>query len=434
MICRSQLGLLTQPDAFRWAVGIEDTFITEPWAKTGRILDEYELTGHYEHWRADLDLMASLGVDTARYGIPWHRVNPGPNRWEWSWVDEVLGRLLDLDIDPIIDLVHYGVPQWIDDAFLNPSYPERVAEYAARFAERFRGRIHAYSPLNEPRITAWYCGRLGWWPPYRTGWRGFVAVLLQVCRGIVATSEALLDIDPENVLVHVEPTEIYSSNDPELADEVKWRQELLFLALDLISGRVDQGHAFRPWLLKHGATEDGLRWFSDHGPTVPLDVIGIDLYPMFSNKWLKRAPHLRARMPYGSAKLLEDIAELYWRRYCRPVMITETATRGEMARRLAWLHDSVDAVRHLRERGVPLVGYTWWPMFALVQWAYRQGDRPPHLYLEQMGLWDLAASTDGQLRRVHTPMVDAYRQLVARGPDAVGRLASWGPCDPRETL
>ncbi|HKG85671.1 MAG TPA: hypothetical protein VKB16_21360, partial [Beijerinckiaceae bacterium] len=45
---RSQLGRLRDPDAFWWATGIEDTFITEPWHLTGRTLDEYELTGHYD--------------------------------------------------------------------------------------------------------------------------------------------------------------------------------------------------------------------------------------------------------------------------------------------------------------------------------------------------------------------------------------------------
>ena len=34
--------------SFLWATGIEDTFITDPWPATGRTLDEYELTQHYE--------------------------------------------------------------------------------------------------------------------------------------------------------------------------------------------------------------------------------------------------------------------------------------------------------------------------------------------------------------------------------------------------
>jgi beta-glucosidase len=69
---RSRLASLHDPDAFMWAAGIEDTFITDPWHRTGRTLDEYELTGHYEHWREDIDLLAGLGVRAARYGVPWH--------------------------------------------------------------------------------------------------------------------------------------------------------------------------------------------------------------------------------------------------------------------------------------------------------------------------------------------------------------------------
>src|SRR5205085_4866994 len=94
-------SLATSP--FLWATGIEDTFITAPWPATGRTLDEYELTDHYRRWREDLDLMAELGVRTARYGIPWHRVNPAPGEWDWSCADRALGRLLELGIDPIVD-------------------------------------------------------------------------------------------------------------------------------------------------------------------------------------------------------------------------------------------------------------------------------------------------------------------------------------------
>src|ERR1051326_831490 len=100
-------------DAFLWCTGIEDTFIAAPWPSTGRTLDEYELTRHYDLWREDLGLMAELGVNSARYGIPWHRVNPQKGVWNWEWPDKTLNRLLELGIEPIVDLVHYGVPSWI---------------------------------------------------------------------------------------------------------------------------------------------------------------------------------------------------------------------------------------------------------------------------------------------------------------------------------
>ena len=45
-ITRSELGGLTEPASFQWLAGIEDTFITAASPKTGRTLDEYELTQH----------------------------------------------------------------------------------------------------------------------------------------------------------------------------------------------------------------------------------------------------------------------------------------------------------------------------------------------------------------------------------------------------
>jgi hypothetical protein len=67
---------------------------------------------------------------------------------------------------------------------------------------------------------------------------------------------------------------------------------------------------------------------------------------------------------------------------------------------------------------VPLVGYTWWPVFALITWAYRQGRRPIRDHLAQMGLWDL----DANLNRLPTPLVEFYTALVAQGSGVMGRL------------
>ncbi|WP_363347236.1 family 1 glycosylhydrolase [Methylocystis echinoides] len=422
----SDLGRLAAPDAFLWAVGIEDTFITAPHPRTGRTLDEYELTGHYDRWREDLALIAQLGTPCARYGVPWHRVQPAPNVWAWGFVDAALERMLALKIDPIVDLVHYGLPPWIERAFLNPDYPYYVAEYAARLAERFRGRVRWYTPLNEPRITAWYCGRLGWWPPYERSWRGFVALMIAICQGIVETVRALQQVDAEIVPFHVDATDMFDTDDPTLVAEARRRQEIVFLALDLISGRVDRNHALWDWLISEGADEDVLENFLDQ----PLDlpIIGVNLYPIFTSKRLLRdaAGRLRIRMPHASGDLVEKIGRMYFDRYGAPLMVSETADKGSAARRLDWLRQSVAAVRRLRVDGVPMLGYTWWPMFALVTWAYRQGRRPLHDHLLQMGLWDLDPDPNGQLARLETPLVGAYRDLVRGGSQSVGPLAASG--------
>jgi beta-glucosidase len=317
------------------------------------------------------------------------------------------------------------MPPWIEQSYLAPDFGSLMAEYAARVAERYRGRIHTYTPLNEPRVTAWYCGRLGWWPPFGRSWTGFVRVMLGVCRGIVQTVEALHTLDPEIVNVHVDATDLYTAATPDLEPEARRRQELVFLALDLVTGRIMPGHPLHEWLLAKGATASELEWFQGH--RIELDLVGINLYPLFSEKRLVRTSGgTRIRMRYASADIIDRLADLYWERYHRPLLISETASEGSVARRRAWLEDSVAATARVRSRGIPLIGYTWWPLFALVTWAYREGRKGPDEYLRQMGLWDLRSTPQG-LERVPTELVARFRELVLGGAQAVGSLARLAP-------
>ena len=118
-------------------------------------------------------------------------------------------------------------PRWASDPevglMLRVQRDDAVA--FAELVERYRGRVFAYTPLNEPRITAWYCGRIGWWPPFLQGWRGFVAVTLAACRGIVETARALRDVDPDILIAHVDATDLYVTDVPSLQAEAKLRQD-----------------------------------------------------------------------------------------------------------------------------------------------------------------------------------------------------------------
>lgn len=414
------LRLPSGPEEFIWATGIEDTFIVDPHPITGRTLDEYELTGHYEQWEGDIDRVAQLRVAALRYGIPWYRVEPRPGQFDWSWTDRVLARIVQHGIEPIIDLMHYGTPPWLEQSFLHPEYAERVAEYAAAFARQYRGLFRWLTPLNEPRVNAWYAGRVGQWPPYRRSWNGFAQVLTAICRGIVRAEAAVRAVVPELIAVHVDATDLYFTDNPSLEEEVRLRQEIVFLALDLVLGRVGEEHPLSGWLLKRGIRADEIAWFQ--GNHARPDVIGINEYPMFSWKRLRRGPGgVRQQMLYAPPSVLAQLCRMYAARYRQPIMITETADMGRVAKRAAWMDASIQAVAGLRGEGVPVIGYTWWPMFALVAWPYRVGTRPLEDYLIQMGLWDLCPR-DGRLERIRTPLVDRYRGYAAAGAPVSRRL------------
>src|SRR5687767_13153072 len=122
---------------FMFATGIENSYpmITLPDGSRKRV-DEMEKCGHYIHWKQDFDLTKEMGIEFLRYGAPLHKTHLGPGKYDWSFVDETFNYMKEIGITPIVDLCHFGVPDWIGD-FQNMDFAEHFAEYAKAFAKRF---------------------------------------------------------------------------------------------------------------------------------------------------------------------------------------------------------------------------------------------------------------------------------------------------------
>src|SRR5512138_741247 len=116
-----------------FATGIECSY---PTLDGGRWrVDELESTDHYRYWRRDLELVRELGLRYLRYGPPLYRIHRGAGRYEWDFTDQVVAAMEPLGITPIMDLCHFGVPDWLEN-FQNPQFPDGLAEYAEAFARR----------------------------------------------------------------------------------------------------------------------------------------------------------------------------------------------------------------------------------------------------------------------------------------------------------
>ena len=412
---RSAFG--TSASDFRWAVGIENTFI--PQTRAGhRRLDEYELMDHYRLWREDLDLAADLGISTIRYGIPWYKVNPRPGVFDWSWTDRALEHIVERrGLTPIIDLMHYGTPLWLENGFVNASYPRRVAEYAARFAERYGPLVRWYTPLNEPAVTAAYCGRDGRWPPYLSGIDGYVKVLLSLAEGMIRTAEALRAERPDAMLVHVEDVGIEYPDTPATAEAAAQAQLDRLLPLDLACGMIDPAHPRFDWLVEHGADAGKLDYLAAHAPD--WDVLGVNFYP-WSNRRIVRRRNGRIRSVCDTPpSALADVLRLVHDRYGLPMMVTETSSTGCPLERTRWMRETLGAVHSARSAGMPVIGYTWFPLFTMIEWKYRWSRRGLKEHLLHLGLYDVQPR-DGRMDREHTPLVDAYRGHIANPSLAVG--------------
>jgi beta-glucosidase len=111
---------------------------------------------------------------------------------------------------------------------------------------------------------------------------------------------------------------------------------------------------------------------------------------------------------------VEELIRNFHTRYDKPIFWTETSVSGSVEDRLRWLDDSVGLVHRLRSEGRPLVGYTWWPLFSLLDWAYHEGDRPAEDYLRQVGMYYLEPDARGGFLRIETPVVPEFRTATER--------------------
>ncbi|HET6798636.1 MAG TPA: hypothetical protein VFH40_15890 [Gemmatimonadales bacterium] len=293
-----------------------------------------------------------------------------------------------------------------------------MAAYARAFAQRYRELVQWYTPLNEPIVTALYCGQRGLWPPYLRSETGYVHILLQAVEGIIETSGALLTVNPDAILVHVEATGLSRTAREDLHAVAQEEQSRTFLAYDLLTGRVTPKHQLFTWLVRNGASPDRLAAIASR--PVPFSLMGLNFYPQWSTMqlYIDRKGRLAYQPVEQDGAGFSTLIEEYYRRYGLPIMVTETSAKGDESIRARWLEASVAAIRVLRSRGIPVLGYTWFPLFTMIDWKYRFGRGPVHEYRLDLGLYTL----DGAERWRATPLVEQFRSYVTDAEAAVGNI------------
>jgi len=409
-----------RPEQFIWATGVENTFV--PQGRPGqRPLDEFDLMAHYSNWKEDLTLCRELGVQAVRWGAPWYRLEPRPGVFDWTWTDEVIPFLVEeLGITPIVDLIHYGCPFWLKREFINPKYADAVSRYAGEFANRYSKYIRFYTPLNEPVVNALMCGKRGIWPPYLRGETGYIRVLLQIVKGMLQTVAALRAAAPGAQLVFVEATGLSRAADADLEPLATEDQHRGYICYDLLTGRLVPGHPLYTWLLRNGVSPKDLDQIARK--PVRIDILGMNFYPQWSVKqlYVNRSGRISSRVFEGQSNFSSLIVD-YYRRYKVPIMITETSAFGTDEVRMTWLRESVAAIRALRGIGVPVYGYTWFPMHTMIDWRYRLGTEPAEKYRIELGLYKLKAENNGT-RWQSTSLVKAFNQLVCDPCSSIGHM------------
>ena len=393
--------------------------------------DQLALTGHYARADADLDALAALGVRTVRYPILWERIEGGvPNGAAWEWTDARMARLRVLGIDPIVGLVHHGSGPFGTD-LLDSSFPERLAGFARRVAERYPW-VRRFTPVNEPLTTARFSALYGLWHPHARDDASFLRATLNQVRAIRLAMEAIRRVTPDAQLVQTE--DLGRTHATELLQyQADFENERRWLTVDLLTRRVDDAHPVRGYLEWAGISRDEIEEAMGSG-CIP-DIVGINHYAT-SERWLDerldRYPAhahggnhrhryadveaVRAR-PEGAAGPARLLLEA-WQRYRLPIAVTEAHLGCTREQQLRWLHEVWEGAHVAREAGADVRAVTAWAALGTRDWSSLvtrlDGDYEP-------GLFDIRAPTPRS-----TALARMVRALAATGSYDHGALGAPG--------
>ncbi len=387
-------------EQFMFATGLENSYptIVLPDGKEKRV-DELEKTDHYRQWETDLELVTSIGTTHLRYGPPYYKTHLGPGKYDWEFTDITFKKLKELNITPIVDLCHFGVPDWIGN-FQNPDFPVHFAEYAKAFACRFP-ELQYYTPINEIFITATFSGLYGWWNERLTNERSYVTALKHCCKANVLAMKAILEVQPSAIFIQSESSEFFHASNPDAIKLANFLNEKRFLSLDLTYGYPIKANMYE-YLLDNGMSKEEYHWFEENQVNARC-VMGNDYY--VTNE---HVVHADGRTE-GAGEVFGYyvITHQYYDRYRLPIMHTETNIT--MPGSVNWLYKEWANIHQLRRDGVPIVGFTWYSLLHQVDWDSALRNDAGNV--NELGLFDL--------QRNMMPVGIAYKKLISQWRDVL---------------
>ncbi len=345
---------------------------------------------HYHRRDADLDLVASLGVDAYRFSVSWPRVQPA-GRGPWNakgldFYDGLVDGLLARGVRPYLTLNHWDLPSALqaEGGWVVRDTVHRFVDYALGIQARLGDRVAAITTHNEP----WVIATLGHeWGTFAPGLQSRAAAAqvshhLLLSHGLAvqalraAGSRARLGI-----VLNLAPVHTASGS-----------------AADRAQARLEDGRLVRWYMdaLFHGRyPEDVLAFLGPDAPHIadgdmaciaaPMDFLGLNYYSRnvasADGSWRAGASGL-ALTDMGWEVYPSGLTELLLRLHrdwpVPPLYVMENgaAFRDELVQgrvhdpeRMAYLAAHIDAVGDAIAQGVPVAGYMVWSLLDNFEWA-----------------------------------------------------------------
>ena len=386
-----------------------DTTNWADWAKTpGHIADgttPVRATGHWERWREDTDLMASLGIQTYRFGVEWARLEPQPGVFSdeaFAHYRDEITLLRDKGIRPLLTLHHFNNPRWFESmgAFEHPDCVPIFLRFVERVVTELGDLVEDWCTINEPNVYATFGYLYGVFPPGAKSLPRTLRVMTNLAHAHITAYElihALRAGKPTRVTFAVHLRVFDPANPANPVHRALARaQEFLFqeaVTEAMCTGRFRMPLR-RPAGIREGRYYDALginyysrSWVSKIGdaarPGAELNDLGWEIYP----------------------EGLERVARWAHDRWPAPIWVTENGAADNTERfRTQFLHDHLEIVSAARATGLPFERFYHWCF--VDNWEWAEGEVP------RFGIVALDYATQ---ERTVKPSGRFYADVIAAG-------------------
>jgi beta-glucosidase len=376
---------------------------------------------HYHRWRDDLDLMASLGIESYRFSIAWPRVQPdgrGPlNRPGVDWYRRLCEGLLERGIEPVATLYHWDLPQARQAAggWAARDTAERFAEYAGLMASELGDLVAAWITHNEPWVVAFLGHAEGVKAPGIRDWPTALRVSHHLLLSHGLALPALRATAPTGITLNLAPVR---SDDAAAAARMDGYMNRWFLD-PVLRG------AYPADMVSHYERRFGALGLGDLDViSRPIDFLGVNYYspqrvrldparqPLEIGRVVPVAPTTAMGWEIDADGLHELLVRLRRDYGDLPIYITENGAAFddppvvngtlEDPRRVEYLRTHLDALSRAVADGVDVRRYFAWSMLDNFEWE--------HGYAKRFGLVYVDFSTQ---RRVPKRSGLWYRDFIA---------------------
>ena len=392
----------------------------------------------YHRYPEDIALMKQHNIRAYRFSISWARVMPdgdGPvNEAGLAYYDDLVNRLLENGIEPIVTLFHWDLPSALQyrGGWLNRELVDVFARYAGVIAGRFRGRVKKYMTINEPQCIAlgYYTDAMapGWRCPEEDVARVFHTIALAhsaAQRAIKAADpEALVGLVPCGKLCY--PREDTPENREsayrasfEMAGPWSWAMNVNILLDSVVLRRYDDS---APEAVRRFAeTIPESDWTAMETP----DFIGINIYNGsmvgVDGREIECYPgHPRTACKWSiTPEVLHYAPVNLYRRYGLPIFISENGLScndiifldGQVhdPKRIDYLHRYLVELSRAIAEGVPVMGYLQWSFLDNFEWSNGYDERFGIIYVDYP-----------TLRRIPKDSARWYAEVIATNGAGLG--------------